>query len=288
MIAYEADQRLKIIFSYTGTVLPRVLPYTTFMVVWSLGWILFFEFTGIEFQMSSQAHSIVGVALGLLLVFRTNTSYDRYWEGRKQLGSLCIGARNLMNQANAVIPEDEKEYRQQISMLLAAFMAGMRDDLRDGIDAKSFDNLTGELHQRLNQHKNKLNGLLSMLNVDLRLGVRKRWMHPSEFESIVAALSDLQTATHALRRIRYTPLPFAYVNQLKVFMGIYFITLPFVLIPSFGYMTLLIMAFFIYALVGIEEIGLEIEDPFGDDPNDLPIVPLTNGVIKDIQDVLER
>ena len=48
------------------------------------------------------------------------------------------------------------------------------------------------------------------------------------------------------------------------------------------------MAFFIYALVGIEEIGLEIEDPFGDDPNDLPIVPLTNGVIKDIQDVLER
>ena len=48
------------------------------------------------------------------------------------------------------------------------------------------------------------------------------------------------------------------------------------------------MAFFIYALVGIEEIGLEIEDPFGDDPNDLPIVQLTNGVIKDIQDVLER
>ena len=91
-----------------------------------------------------------------------------------------------------------------------------------------------------------------------------------------------------MRRIRQTPLPFAYVNQLEVFMGIYFVTLPFVLIPMFGYMTLVIMAFFIYALVGIEEIGLEIEDPFGDDPNDLPIVPLTNGVIKDIQDVLER
>ena len=93
MINYQSDKRLKIIFSYTGTVLPRVIPYTLVMVVWSLALILFFEFTGLKFEMSSQAHSIVGVALGLLLVFRTNTSYDRYWEGRKQLGSLCIAAR---------------------------------------------------------------------------------------------------------------------------------------------------------------------------------------------------
>ena len=288
MMNYQSDQRLKIIFAYTGTVLPRVLPYVFVMMLWSLALILFFEFTGLRFEMSSQAHSIVGVALGLLLVFRTNTSYDRYWEGRKQLGSLCIGARNLMNQANAVIPEEEKEYRQQIGMLLAAYMGAMRDDLRDGITLKSMGKLTGQLHQRLNQHSNKLNGLLSMLNVELRLGVRKRWMHPSEFNPIAQSIADLQAATHALRRIRQTPLPFAYVNQLKVFMGIYFVTLPFVLIPQFGYMTLVIMAFFIYALVGIEEIGLEIEDPFGDDPNDLPIVPLTNGVIKDIQDVLDR
>jgi putative membrane protein len=288
MINYESDKRLKIIFAYNGTVLPRVMPYVIVMMLWSLALILFFELTGIEFEMGSQAHSIVGVALGLLLVFRTNTSYDRYWEGRKQLGSLCIAARNLMNQANAVIPEEEKEYRQQIGMLLAAYMGAMRDDLRDGITLKSMGKLTGQLHQRLNQHNNKLNGLLSMLNTELRSGVRKRWMHPSEFNPIVQSIGDLQGATHALRRIRQTPLPFAYVNQLKVFMGIYFITLPFVLISSFGYTTLVIMAFFIYALVGIEEIGLEIEDPFGDDPNDLPIVPLTNGVIKDIQDVLER
>jgi putative membrane protein len=288
MINYESDKRLKIIFAYNGTVLPRVMPYVIVMMLWSLALILFFEFTGIEFEMGSQAHSIVGVALGLLLVFRTNTSYDRYWEGRKQLGSLCIAARNLMNQANAVIPEEEKEYRQQIGMLLAAYMGAMRDDLRDGITLKSMGKLTGQLHQRLNQHNNKLNGLLSMLSTELRSGVRKRWMHPSEFNPIVQSIGDLQGATHALRRIRQTPLPFAYVNQLKVFMGIYFITLPFVLISSFGYTTLVIMAFFIYALVGIEEIGLEIEDPFGDDPNDLPIVPLTNGVIKDIQDVLER
>ncbi|MDA0857750.1 MAG: bestrophin family ion channel, partial [Proteobacteria bacterium] len=219
MMNYQSDQRLKIIFAYTGTVLPRVLPYVFVMMLWSLALILFFEFTGLRFEMSSQAHSIVGVALGLLLVFRTNTSYDRYWEGRKQLGSLCIGARNLMNQANAVIPEEEKEYRQQIGMLIAAYMGAMRDDLRDGITLKSMGKLTGQLHQRLNQHSNKLNGLLSMLNVDLRLGVRKRWMHPSEFSPIVQSIADLQAATHALRRIRQTPLPFAYVNQLKVFMG---------------------------------------------------------------------
>ena len=95
-----------------------------------------------------------------------------------------------MNQANAVIPEEEKEYRQQIGMLLAAFMGAMRDDLRDGITLKSMGKLTGQLHQRLNQHSNKLNGLLSMLNTELRLGVRKRWMPPSEFNPIVQSIAD--------------------------------------------------------------------------------------------------
>jgi putative membrane protein len=288
MIDYSSDRRLDIIFSYNGTVLPRVSQYALVMVIWSLLLLEFFHLSGIKFELSPQAHSIVGVALGLLLVFRTNTSYDRYWEGRKQLGALCFAARNLISMANAVIPRSEREHRQEVGMLLAAFIRALRDDLRESITMESLGPMNDALHKRLSQHSNKLNGLLSMLNEDLRLGVRKRWMHPSEFVPLVTFIGDLQAATHALRRIRFTPLPFAYVNQLKVFMAIYFLTLPLVLIPQFGYMTLIIMAFIVYALVGVEEIGIEIEDPFGDDPNDLPVIGLTDGVLKDIQDVLER
>ena len=111
-------------------------------------------------------------------------------------------------------------------------------------------------------------------------------MHPPEFGSFNSSLDDLQGVLRALDRIRFTPLPFAYVNQLKVFMMIYLGTLPLVLIPKFDYMTLVGMFFAVYAFVGIEEIGLEIEDPFGDDPNDLPIEQICQGTKRDVAEIL--
>ncbi len=288
MIEYDPSNRFQVIFSIHGTVMPSVLAYVATLSVWTISLMLIYDHFGtFGFEIGPQAHATVGVALGLMLVFRTNTSYDRFWEGRKQLGSLGIAARNLAIKANAVIPGSEAGIRADIAALLNTFVMDVKDHLREEEDPQKAP-LTGELQQLVAQHRNPINGVLCTLSDKLHDCIARKWMHPPEMGSFNASLDELQGVLRALDRIRFTPMPFAYVNQLKVFMLIYFLTLPFVLIPSFGWGTVFAMIFTMYAMVGIEEIGIEIEDPFGDDPNDLPIVKICNGIKQDVDDCLLR
>ena len=109
MINYEPSNRLRIIFSYRGTILPSIMTYELGILIWTTFLILSHNYLdGFGFEMGGQLHTFLGVALVFLLVMRTNASYDRYWEGRKKLGELGIIARNIAIKSNAIIPKDEK------------------------------------------------------------------------------------------------------------------------------------------------------------------------------------
>lgn len=79
-------------------------------------------------------------------------------------------------------------------------------------------------------------------------------------------------------RIRKTPLPFAYVVHLRRVLVLYCFTLPFALVETFGWATVLDVFLLTYTFFGIEEIGVEIEGPFGDDANDLPLEEFCEGI----------
>ena len=90
-----------------------------------------------------------------------------------------------------------------------------------------------------------------------------------------------------MERIRHTPIPFAYASHPQLFMLIYFLALPFGLYDKFGWISLLIMIFSTLVLLGVNEIGVEIEDPFGDDPNDLPTDETCENISDNVSQILE-
>ena len=296
MINYDPSNRLQVIFSYRGTVIPSVLTYMIWIIIWTAFLIFINEYTVqltednigyiSKINLGSQMHTFLGAALVFLLVMRTNSSYDRYWEGRKQLGALGIAARGLAVKSNSVIPKDEKGFRSEVSSLIGAFVLSVKEHLRDGITPKELKGLSSANREELGNYTSPINGILNILSLRLHSCIERKWVHPPEYGSFNASLDDLQAALRALDRIRYTPLPFAYVNQLKVFMLIYLSTLPMVLIPDFHFYTIIPMFFAVYALVGMEEIGIEIEDPFGDDPNDLPIEKICQATKRDVAEIL--
>ena len=288
MITYNPRNRFQVIFSYRGTVIPAVATYLGFIIAWTLLLLfIYYYFGGFGFEMGIQAHTAVSIALGLMLVFRTNASYDRYWEGRKLLDALGSVSRSLAVKAHAVIPDDEKEVRTEVSTLIGAFVLALKEHLREGITSRELAELSEANREALKAYTHPLNGILNLLSVQLHSCLARQWMHPPEYGSFNESLDHLQGTFRALDRIRYTPLPFAYVNQLKVFMLIFFMSFPIVLIPLFEYWTIFVMVFVVYGLVGIEEIGIEIEDPFGDDPNDLPIEQLCQEAKRDVAEILE-
>src|SRR4051794_17154203 len=80
----------------------------------------------------SVLHSLLGFALSLLVVFRTNTAYDRWWEGRKLWGALVNNSRNLALKLNSVLePGDETNrvyFRQVIVRFALELMSHLQSD----------------------------------------------------------------------------------------------------------------------------------------------------------------
>jgi putative membrane protein len=219
----------------------------------------------------STLHALVGVAMGLLLVFRTNSSYDRFWEGRKLWGGIVNETRNLVRAARPHLL-DEAVLLRELANWTALFPYAAMNSLRDvkGLPQASTELPADEVAaSSAAQHP----ALAVALRMTECLNEARRRGRISE---IVYAALDQNTQLlvdylGGCERIKKTPLPFAYVVHLRRALVIYCFTLPFALVDQYSWATILDVLLVSYTFFGIEEIGVEIEGPFGFDDNDLPL-----------------
>lgn len=196
-------------------------------------------------------HSILGVVLGLLLVFRTNTAYDRWWKGREYLSKI------------------EMNYIYMKSKIICA---GVGVDLKEKLTERmqwSLDRLERFLMRDNSAEIKKqfldIIHLLQLQDAKHKLGIDH-------------ALRDILDNFTALERIRDTPIPQSYSLHIKVSIFMYFLTLPFGLLYETGYWSILLVMILYYVVAGIEIISNEIENPFYGDPNDLPVQSYINQI----------
>ncbi len=107
-----------------------------------------------------QVYSLVGFALSLLLVFRTNTAYDRWWEGRKKWGELVNNTRNLALKINSIT--QNKEDRLYFSRMISNYAIAMKEHLRDGVKLEELD-LTAQEREEIQDFEHKPNYILKRL-----------------------------------------------------------------------------------------------------------------------------
>ncbi|WZO99771.1 bestrophin family protein [Isosphaeraceae bacterium EP7] len=216
-------------------------------------------------------HTLVGVALGLLLVFRTSSSNDRYTEGRKLWGGIVNECRSL-NMAARVHLAGDPDLLARVVLWTAAFPYSCMRALRsqDGLGPPAGRLPEDEVRRALDSSHTP-----SSVAREIALGLaeaRRRGslndpLH-SVLEQNVQRLIDL---IGGCERIRSTPLPFVYVVHLRRALILYCYTLPLALVDTYGWLTVPATLLLAYTFFGIEEIGVEIEDPFGFDCNDLPL-----------------
>ncbi len=236
--------------------------------------------------------SVVGLALGLMLVFRTNTAYERYWEGRRMWGSIMNSTQNLAIDTIAYIASDHTEsfkLKQRLFKLLTTFPILVRQNLREQTDfeeLKSF--LTSSEIAVLEKSFNIPVSLIAMIKKTLYMCLKLGILHQSHLTILNANLVDLSNSLANCQRIRSTPIPLAYALHLKRFVYVFCLTIPLALVGTFGWWTIPIDVFIAYAFIGIEEIGIEIEDPFGEDPNDLPLDDFCDSVKHTLQDIFAK
>ncbi len=226
-------------------------------------------------------HGMLGFVISLLLVFRTNTAYDRWWEGRKLWGSLVNNSRNLAIKLAAILEnESDKAFFRKT---IATYANILHKHLKNEDTAKQ---LFEDLDLEIDHHKHKPNQVAKLLFQKVNeLYVAKKITG----DQLIILNSEIQSFTEvcgACERIKNTPIPYSYSAFIKKFIFFYVMTLPFGYSFSLGYYTAPVVVFIFYVLASLELIAEEIEDPFGGDVNDLPTKKISENIKKHVEELL--
>uniref|UniRef100_A0A7S1X865 Uncharacterized protein n=1 Tax=Tetraselmis chuii TaxID=63592 RepID=A0A7S1X865_9CHLO len=200
--------------------------------------------------------------LGLLLVFRTNASYGRWDESRKLWGLVTNRIRDLNRQAATWFPDQpqKKDLLAVLQRWSVAFCHSLKCHLREG------GHLPTELKNVLPQHE--LDALLASKHKPLyALQVMSEAIRASKADSYKQMMMDanmtvFEDCVGACERIFKSPIPQSYTRHTSRFMIVWHTLLPIALVPQLGWMTVPVTALVAYFMMGVEDIGVTIEEPY--------------------------
>ncbi len=277
MITYDPKSWWGLIFKFhKSDTFRRLLPAMCSLAVYNL-LVVYLDFTFLHdlFEGTALVHSLLGFVLSLLLVFRTNTAYERWWEGRKLWGTLVNSSRNMALKLDAALPRGHPS-RTKLAELIGRYPAVLREHLRDGELPRSDPSI---------QHWP--NHVASRLFAELDHLYHGGEIRDMQFLALQPEVSRLTEICGACERIKKTPIPYSYSLFIKKFIFAYIVSIPFCFVHPFGYWTALFSVFVFYVLASLELIAEEIENPFGDDANDLPTGDIAQTIANNAREILQ-
>jgi len=291
MVKYNPKTWFQLIFhSYSRQVMKTLTPTLIFMGVYSTAvcylYLDYFQLPDIQFHPSIAMHSLLGIVLGLFLVFRTNSAYDRWWEGRRLWGSMVNSTRNLALKLNAYLSKENHEDRDWFAKMIPNFAYATKENLRRGVQLHEMQIVSEEFVEDLKRYKHKPNRISALLYEKVNVLYKDGKLTGDQIINLDKELKDLIDIMGGCERIRNTPIPYSYMMYIKKFIFIYIITLPFGFLTDSGYFTILIVLLVTFVLMSVELIAEEIEDPFGFDLNDLPTDELSLKIRENVQEIL--
>lgn len=233
-------------------------------------------------------HTMLGFAISMLLVFRTNTAYDRWWEGRKLWGGLVNSSRNLAMKMDVILDKEDKAGRSFFRKMIPAFACSLHNHLHK--ERTRLELFAEEEHKHLLQHIDHEKHVPNQLALIIYRRVQQLYTDKKiSGEQLLFLNAELQSFTDicgACERIKNTPIPFSYSVFIKKFIFFYIMTLPFGYVFQLGYYIIPVVAFVFYVLASLELIAEEIEDPFSGDSNDVPTELLSQNIHKQIAEII--
>jgi putative membrane protein len=219
--------------------------------------------------------------LSLLLAYRTNTAYDRWWEGRKLWGSLVNNSRNLAIKLAAILEsESDKNYFRKVIPSFASILAKHLSN--EEVGKVLFEGSDLEI----DQNKHKPNQVAKMIYSKINDLYKSNKISGNQLIILNSEIQSFTDVCGACERIKNTPIPYSYSAFIKKFIFFYVMTLPFGYVFTLGYYIIPVVVFIFYVLASLELIAEEIEDPFGGDENDLPTAKIASNIKKHVEEIL--
>jgi len=293
MINYNPKEWLRFIFKiHKADTVRKLFPLMIFVGFYSW-FIAYLEMD--YFRLSEQSHlknlsllhNLLGFAISMLLVFRTNTAYDRWWEGRKLWGSLVNNSRNLAIKLNSILPQDDHNNRKLFIQLISKFAFELKCHLQNEVTRLALDDKPHPEIPDFDRTKHIPNQVALLIMNRVQLLYKQKEISGEQLIIINNELTSFLDICGACERIKNTPIPYSYSGFIKKFIFMYILTLPIGYVFNLGYWVIPVVVFVFYVLASLEIIAEEIEDPFGYDANDLPMDKMAENIGKNVKEILE-
>ena len=279
----------KIALQVRGSVIPSIWPRVLLCGGFGV-FISLLHFFNLPVSMPILSSIVPSIVLGLLLVFRTNTAYERFWEGRKAWGTLVNNVRNLARQIWVAIEEKDPqdiEVKKSVLRLLPAFAVALKLHLRqEAVNPELEPFMSPAQYQKLKSMNNPPLEIAFWIEDYMHEQYERNCLDVYQLTGMNQLLNSMIDVLGGCERILKTPIPLAYAIHLKQLLLLYCLALPFQMVKDLTWGTGLVVALISFTLFGIEEIGIEIENPFGHDDNDLPLNNICAAMQRNMDDLI--
>lgn len=289
MIVRDKSNAFKLLFSWKGTILPKVMPSLCVLMLISTVIAVFTYHDLIHVPpVPVIGFTIFGVILSIFLGFRNNACYERWWEGRKLWGSLIANSRHIDRDTRLLPPER----REQVLHHVIVFANMLRDRLRhQTANPEQFletTQLDASTIHKLNGHLNASQYTLGLIQWELMQALKAGEISDILYTQLNQHVIDMGMVQAGCDRIASTPLPFAYSVLLHRAVYCFCFILPFSLGSILGLWTPFLIGLLAYLFLGLDALSAELEEPFGTQDNDLPLDSIVRLIERELLDSLGK
>ncbi len=237
--------------------------------------------------------TIPGTVIALLLGFRTNSAYDRWWEARIIWGAVVNDSRTWVRQLMTFIHFDSRkssEFQLILDMglrhiawnyCLARHLRKQDavQDIKGLITEKEINNLKGKF--------NAPNALLYTQANKLKHLHKNKLIDSYQFVQLDRTLSQLTEAMGKCERIKNTVFPASYSLLVDLLIYLWILFLPFALVDVIGYILIPTTISLAFSFLAIDRIAVYMQDPFENQPSDTPMLALARTIEINIKQELD-
>lgn len=237
---------------------------------------------------------ILGTVISLLLAFRANQSYDRWWEARIIWGAIVNDSRSIARQTVSFIDsafdsEEKSKLEHRIINRQIAWAHSLGRSLRkQGTDkdlGKWVSNHDLDFVARFN---NTPMALLELQARDIKYALDNDWINAYQHVEMDRMLSNFSDHMGKAERIKNTVFPATFGLYLHLAMNLFIMLLPFALIEDFGWVMIPLVTAIASAFWLIEKMSIHLQDPFENKPTDTPMTTIAQTIERDLNQVLRQ
>ena len=272
MIVRDQTSVFKLLFSWRGTILPKVLPPLGVVMLLStvIGGLSYFNIFHFP-ELPLVGFTLIGVVLSIFLGFKNSACYDRWWEARRLWGILIANARHFDRDCRMLSQGRRERVIQHVIVFANVLSDRLRHDTANPTELIQTSGMSAQALKQLYQQVNAPQYTLSLMQWELMQALKEGEISDIIYAQMNAHVMELSIVQTGCDRIATTPLPFAYSVLLNRTVYFFCFMLPFSLGSTLGLVTPLLVGILAYTFLGLDALSSEIEEPFGTQSNDLPL-----------------